>query len=216
MRPWLAMVFCLLLDWGLGFHPAWAACAGPPHDQFDFWLGAWHDPASPPAEHYAVRRTAGGCAIEEVLTGGNGRIQGIGVSGWDSERKQWRQLWADRDGIVTVYMGGPAANGTFILTSEPKGGGTRWRTRTGTSGPTASTPNMPRAAATTDRGRRCGRVTSIGSDRRDNNGFGSSRGLIASGTRGWSDRPRPCLRRSRWRSRCRMEILPHRNDRIVS
>jgi hypothetical protein len=123
MRPWLAVVFCALLGCG----PAWAACDGPPHDEFDFWLGAWHDPASPPAEHYAVRRTAGGCAIEEVLTGGNGRIQGIGVSGWDSERKQWRQLWADKDGIVTVYQGGPAADGTFVLTSEPKRGGTRWR-----------------------------------------------------------------------------------------
>jgi hypothetical protein len=62
-----------------------------------------------------------------VLTGGNGQIQGIGVAGWDSERKQWRQLWADKDRIVTVYVGGPAADGTFVLTSEPKGGGTRWR-----------------------------------------------------------------------------------------
>jgi hypothetical protein len=123
MRPWPAVVFCVLLGWG----PAWGACAGPPHDQFDFWLGAWHDPAAPAAEHYAVRRTAGGCAIEEVLTGGNGQIQGIGVSGWDSERKQWRQLWADKDRIVTVYLGGPAADGTFVLTSEPKGGGIRWR-----------------------------------------------------------------------------------------
>jgi hypothetical protein len=123
MRPWLAVVFCALLGWG----PAWAACAGPPYDQFDFWLGAWHDPAASVAEHYAVRRTAGGCAIEEVLTGGNGQIQGIGVSGWDSERKQWRQLWVDKDRIVTVYVGGPAADGTFVLTSEPKGGGTRWR-----------------------------------------------------------------------------------------
>jgi hypothetical protein len=114
MRPWLAVVFCTLLGGG----PAWAACAGPPYDEFDFWLGSWHDPAALAAEHYAVRRTAGGCAIEEVLTGGNGQIQGIGLSGWDSERKQWRQLWADKDRIVTVYMGGPVADGTFVLTSE--------------------------------------------------------------------------------------------------
>ncbi|HME22249.1 MAG TPA: hypothetical protein VKI44_13065 [Acetobacteraceae bacterium] len=123
MRPWPAVLCCAVLGWG----PAWADCAGPPYDQFDFWLGAWHDPAAAAAEHYAVRRTAGGCAIEEVLTGGNGQIQGLGVAGWDSERKQWRQLWADKDGIVTVYLGGPAANGTVVLTSEPKFGGTRWR-----------------------------------------------------------------------------------------
>ena len=47
MRAGLAVVFCVLLGWG----PAWAACDGPPHDQFDFWLGAWHDPAAPAAEH---------------------------------------------------------------------------------------------------------------------------------------------------------------------
>jgi hypothetical protein len=123
MRPWLVVVFCAVLGW----QPAWADCAGPPYDQFDFWLGAWHDPAAPAAEHYAVRRTAGGCAIEEVLTGANGQAQGLGLSGWDSERKQWRQLWADKDRIVTVYLGGPVADGTFVLTSEPKGDGTQWR-----------------------------------------------------------------------------------------
>ncbi len=122
VRPLLTMVFCASLGWW----PAWADCVGTPYDQLDFWLGAWHDPAAPAVEHYAVRRTAGGCAIEEVLTGGNGQIQGIGLAGWDSERKQWRQLWVDKDRIVTVYVGGPA-DGTFVLTSEPKAGGTRWR-----------------------------------------------------------------------------------------
>jgi hypothetical protein len=123
MRPWLVVMFCTVLGCG----PAQAACAGTPYDQFDFWLGTWHDPAAPAAEQYAVRRTAGGCAIEEVLTGENGQIQGIGLSGWDSERKQWRQLWVDKDRFVTVYMGGPAADGTFVLISDPKGDGTRWR-----------------------------------------------------------------------------------------
>jgi hypothetical protein len=123
MRLWLAVAFCAFLVCG----PAWSACTGPPYDQLDFWLGAWHDPAAPATEHYTVRRTAGGCAIEEVLTGGNGQIQGIGLSGWDSERNLWRQLWVDKDRIVTVYLGGPAADGTFVLTSEPKGRGIRWR-----------------------------------------------------------------------------------------
>ena len=123
MRAWVAIVFSALLGSGA----AWADCAGPPYDEFDFWLGVSHDPAAPATEHYTVKRTAGGCAIEEVLIGVNGRVQGIGVSGWDSERKQWLQLWADKDRIVTVYRGGPAADGTFILTSDPKAGGTRWR-----------------------------------------------------------------------------------------
>src|SRR5580704_16600358 len=49
-----------------------------------------------------------------------------------------------------------------------RGGGTP----TGTSGPMASTPNMPRVAARTDPGPRCGRATLIGSHRRENNDFG--------------------------------------------
>ena len=123
MRPWLAVMFCALL----GCRPAWAACVGPPYDQFDFWLGAWHDPAASPAEHYTVTRIAGGCAIEEVLTGANGQTQGIGLSGWDPDRQQWRQLWVDKDQIVTVYLGAPVADGTVVLTSEPKAGDMRWR-----------------------------------------------------------------------------------------
>ncbi len=104
-----------------------ANCSGSPYDQFDFWLGEWHDPATPAAEHYSVTRTAGGCAIEEVLTDGDGRVKGVGLAGWDSERKQWRQLWVDADRVVTVYLGGPLADGTFALTSDPKDGGLQWR-----------------------------------------------------------------------------------------
>lgn len=123
MRPLFVMMFCV----SFGCGGAWAACEGPPHDQFDFWLGAWHDPATPAGEHYAVRRTAGGCAIEEVLIDASSQVQGVGLAGWDSERNQWRQLWADSDRIVTTYLGGPAADGRFVLTSEPKGGGKQWR-----------------------------------------------------------------------------------------
>ena len=123
MRQSLAVMFCATLGCGR----AWAACAGPRYHQFDFWLGEWHDPASQPAEHYTARRTAGGCAIEEVQTGANGQTQGIGLAGWDSERRQWLQLWVDKDRVVTLYEGGPAADGTVVLTSEPKAGSIRWR-----------------------------------------------------------------------------------------
>jgi hypothetical protein len=123
MRPLPIVVSCALLASG----PAWAGCSGPPYDQLDFWLGAWHDPAAPPTEHWTVRRTAGGCAVEEVQIGADGQVQGIGLSGWDSERRQWRQLWADKDRIVTLYDGGPAADGTVVFTSEPKPDGKRWR-----------------------------------------------------------------------------------------
>ena len=122
MRLPLAVAFFAFTSCG----PASAACIGQPYDQLDFWLGAWHDPAAPATEHYTVKRTAGGCAIEEVLTGADGETQGIGVSGWDSVRRQWRQLWVDKDRIVTLYEGGPVPDGTFVLTSEPKAG-TRWR-----------------------------------------------------------------------------------------
>jgi hypothetical protein len=48
------------------------------------------------------------------------------TAAWDTERKQWRQLWVDKDRIVTLYTGGPAAGRTFVLTSEPKAGERRW------------------------------------------------------------------------------------------
>ena len=123
MRPWMIVAVCVLLRWW----PVWAACEGPPYDQFDFWLGEWHDPASPPAEHYVAKRTAGGCAIEEAQIGADRQVQGIGLAGWDAERRQWRQLWVDKDRIVTLYTGGPAADGTFVVTSEPKERGKQWR-----------------------------------------------------------------------------------------
>jgi hypothetical protein len=158
-------MFCALLV----CRPAWAACAGPPYDQFDFWLGAWHDPTAPAAEHCTVRRTAGGCAIEEVLTSAKGQTQGIGLSGWDSERQQWRQLWVDKDRIVTVCLSGPAADGSVFLTSEPKAGGMRWRCTYRNIGPNAIDANYAQRVGEDGPGPLYGRVTSIGSDQRVNN-----------------------------------------------
>ena len=164
MRPLLAVMFCASLGWG----PAWADCDGPPYDQLDFWLGAWHDPAAPAVEHYTARRTAGGCAIEEVLTGANGQIQGVGVSGWDTERKQWRQLWVDKDRIVTLYTGGPGAGGTFVLASEPKGGKTRWRYTYRNIRPDGVDAEYASRDGEDGPWTRYGRATSIGSDQRKN------------------------------------------------
>ena len=166
MRHRLVVALCILSGW----QPAWAACAGPPYDQFDFWLGAWHDPAAPPAEHYTVRRTAGGCAIEEVLTGANGQTQGIGLSGWDSERRTMAAALGgqgqDRDSLPGRSGGG----GTVVLTSEPKGR----RNAVALHLPEHPARSHRRrlclsASAKTDPGPRCGRVTSIGSDRRESN-----------------------------------------------
>jgi hypothetical protein len=52
MRLWPTAVFYAALGCGR----AWAACAGPPYDQFDFWLGAWHEP--PGASGRALRGKA--------------------------------------------------------------------------------------------------------------------------------------------------------------
>lgn len=123
MHLWPAAIACALIAWA----PAWGACTGSPYNQLDFWLGSWHDPATPPTERYTVRSTAGGCAIEEVLSDHGGRVKGVGVAGWDDERKQWRQLWVDADRTVTVYNGAPSADGKFVLTSEPKMDGTQWQ-----------------------------------------------------------------------------------------
>ena len=119
----LGAVICALL----ACVPAWGACIGSPYNQFDFWLGSWHDPATPPSERYTVRSTSGGCAIEEVLIDQGGQVKGVAIAGWDDERMQWRQLWVDADKTVTVYNGGPGADGIFVLTSEPKRDGTQWR-----------------------------------------------------------------------------------------
>jgi hypothetical protein len=82
-----------------------------------------------------VSRTADRGAIEDVLTGGNGQIQGIGVSGWDSELKQRQQLWADKDRIVTVYVRGPAGGRYTYRNIQPNGIDAEYGSRGGEDGP---------------------------------------------------------------------------------
>lgn len=119
----------LLMVFGVAPGSAFAACAGPGFDDFDFWLGAWRDVASPEGAHYVVRRDAGGCAVEEILyaDAGAARIIGMGLSGYDPARHVWRQFWVDRDGAVTLYEGGRQVDGTVVLLTEPKPGGVVWR-----------------------------------------------------------------------------------------
>ncbi len=126
MRNWLGMVVAACAV----FMPATsgsAACAGPPYDQMDFWLGEWRDVTS--SERYVVRRVADGCAIEEVQfgSGDNASVIGLSVAGWDRSRGHWRQLWVDAPGQVKLYVGEPGPDGTFILTTEPVPEGERWR-----------------------------------------------------------------------------------------
>jgi hypothetical protein len=95
-------------------------CDSARHREFDFWLGEWLVEASSAGDFYRVRKSLGGCGIEEALIDGrDGRtVLGFGLSGFDTIGRIWVSLWVDREGQVFKYSGGPLADGSFMLTTE--------------------------------------------------------------------------------------------------
>lgn len=92
-------------------------CQDPVHRQFDFWLGDWEvlqeNPDAPRAFN-RIRRVARGCFLHEDYHSGSG-YAGESINWYDRKFGQWRQTWADSQGLILQLAGGLDAQGRMIL-----------------------------------------------------------------------------------------------------
>ncbi|MFA3791952.1 hypothetical protein AB6T38_12610 [Aliiglaciecola sp. SL4] len=83
-----------------------AACNGPIHRQFDFWLGTW-DVYSTQGKIIGVNKITSqlnGCSIkEEYQTPAGYRGQSINM--YDSQSQKWHQTWVDNNGLLLLLNG---------------------------------------------------------------------------------------------------------------
>ncbi len=87
---------------------SFAACDAAIYHQFDFWVGSWRvtDEHGKLLGHDLVSKRLGGCVIYEEYHDANGPSVGIGLSGYDRGRAQWRQDFMDDAGFVLALDGG--------------------------------------------------------------------------------------------------------------
>ncbi len=93
-------------------------CATAEHRQFDFWLGDWevHTPDGKRAGANTIRRTLGGCVLQENWRGAGGH-HGTSYNIYDASRHRWHQTWVDDDGLL-LQLDGALVDGRMVLSGE--------------------------------------------------------------------------------------------------
>jgi hypothetical protein len=84
-----------------------AACSGPEHRQFDFWLGEWtvHTRDGKLAGTNRITREYGDCVLHERYATSRG-YSGESLNMYDAGRKLWHQTWVDTSGTLLLLEGG--------------------------------------------------------------------------------------------------------------
>lgn len=101
--------------------PPPAACTGPEHRQFDFWVGDWRV-TTPDGQHAGdnrIEKVLDGCALHENWQGAKGG-RGFSYNIYDRARGVWHQTWVDRQGTLLMLEGG-LKGGAMVLTGEQGG-----------------------------------------------------------------------------------------------
>ncbi|QNL17954.1 hypothetical protein HXX25_00550 [Hyphobacterium sp. CCMP332] len=107
----------------LALYPATAAAQNPPpgcdsmesRTDFDFWVGEWnvYGPAGEFAGTNSIRKTQGGCLIEEHWSGASGS-SGFSMNYYDPLQDAWRQVWMSA-GAYIDYTGELNGDGAMFL-----------------------------------------------------------------------------------------------------
>lgn len=98
-------------------------CSEPEYRQMDFWVGdwdiSWDDGQGGKATgtNTITQAPFGDCVITENFNGGTGpsALKGLSVSTFSKPHGVWRQTWVDNQGGYFALVGGPQADGTFVL-----------------------------------------------------------------------------------------------------
>jgi hypothetical protein len=96
-----------------------SGCEAMEHQSdFDFWVGEWnvYGPDGQLAGTNSIRKTQGGCLIEEHWSGASGS-SGFSVNYFDPLQNAWRQTWFS-PGAYIDYTGGLNADGAMALEGD--------------------------------------------------------------------------------------------------
>jgi len=86
-------------------------CDAPEARQLDFWVGEWDLSWDGGSGTNVIRRTMGGCVIEENFSSPEQGYYGMSVSMFDARAGQWKQTWVDNGGSYLDFVGGVRDDG---------------------------------------------------------------------------------------------------------
>ncbi len=98
------------------------ACTSPERRAFDFWIGDWTVSDSAMTTAYGtnlITREEDGCLIHEHWVGSRGG-SGQSLNFWDTETRQWVQVWVGSGG-ESLRLVGNLDGGRMVLTGKSRG-----------------------------------------------------------------------------------------------
>ena len=94
-------------------------CCTEKHTEFDFWIGTWTvtNLNGTPAGKNTIDKIQDHCVLRENWTSAKGNYTGTSNNFYNSQTKQWEQIWLDNQG-GTLHLKGNRTGNQMILQSD--------------------------------------------------------------------------------------------------
>ncbi len=97
-------------------------CCTENHSAFDFWIGTWDvtNPDGTAAGKNIIDKIQDQCILRENWISAKGQYTGTSNNFYNSEKKQWEQIWIDNQGGSLHLKGNRVDNQMILQTDQAK------------------------------------------------------------------------------------------------
>lgn len=94
-------------------------CCTEKYSEFDFWVGEWTvtNPDGTAAGTNHIEKVQDHCVLQEHWTSAKGNFTGTSHNFYNSNTKQWEQIWIDNQG-QSLHLKGNRVGNQMILKSD--------------------------------------------------------------------------------------------------
>lgn len=95
-------------------------CCDEIHKQFDFWKGNWEvkNASGKILGTNVIDKIQDNCVLRENWKSANGKLTGTSYNFYNSQAKQWEQIWVDNQGGSLHLKGNRVDNQMILKTDE--------------------------------------------------------------------------------------------------
>jgi len=99
-------------------------CCTDKHAEFDFWLGSWTvtKPDGSLAGTNVIDKIQDNCILRENWKSAAGNFTGTSSNFYNSQTKQWEQIWLDNQGGILHLKGNRVGNQMILQSDEQLNG----------------------------------------------------------------------------------------------
>ena len=115
----ILLIFSFVSVFGLNAQNDICTCCTAQYKAFDFWIGTWNvtKPDGSFAGKNVIDKIQDKCVVRENWTGAAAGYSGTSYNFYNTQTKQWEQIWIDNQG-GTLHLKGNREGSRMILRSD--------------------------------------------------------------------------------------------------